>query len=105
MDLLVDVGKQVPSLAVLVFVVVYFLRFLDAQGRANADRLNTAIEAQDRTLEAHSKAIDHLATEIAASQRVNAKMTAVLMYHDATVKGLDGKMMGSIEELMQKIQS
>lgn len=53
MEFLTEVGKQVPSLAVLVFVVIAFLRhsraFADTMERISRDNINAMRQISDET--------------------------------------------------------
>lgn len=96
MDVLTEAVKQVPALAVLVFVVIYFLRYIERLSAQNADR-------DKEIAETYAKACADMAEKVEASTKVNARLTQVVLFHDATVKGENPEAFGSPQDLIKKI--
>ena len=89
--MLEKVVEQIPALAVLVFTVVQFLRHQENQ----ADRMLDVLRR-------HSEAVDALKDEVRKSTDVQARIAALLIAHDATVKGVDPEALRSSEEFIDK---
>lgn len=101
-----DIGSivsQVPGLAVLVYVVMHFLRHLERSDEAAHRRYTEFAKAVQEAQRDHSQAIQHLAQEIAASKQVNARLTQVIMFHDATVKGKHPGATGDPDEIVRQV--
>lgn len=53
MDWLVEAAKQVPALAVLTGLVVYFLRNKSEDSQKSEERIKALVEATDKTLKSN----------------------------------------------------
>lgn len=103
MDVLIEAAKQAPALTVLVVVVVYFLRYLERMNTTAIERQKEIAKTYSESLKVHSAAVEHLAAEIKSSQRVMARLTQVIMFHDATVKGVNPDTLGDPKDAIDKI--
>lgn len=103
MEVVIEAAKQVPALAVLVFCVVHFLRHMERVSSAALKRHEDVAQVYRDSLDSHTKAIEHLTSEIRASKSVSARLSQIVLYHDATVKGQNPEALGSPQDLMKKI--
>ena len=95
--------EQVPALAVLVVVVIHFLRHLDRSSKASEERFRGLAEHFASQLDTHGKSVEHLTEEIRSAKAVNAKLAQIIIYHDATVKGENPEAFGDPKEFIDKI--
>jgi type III secretory pathway component EscU len=98
MDVWKDVAFQLPALGLFVVMIVYVLRYIEKMSENYHARMNEMTAP-------FQQAINHLADEIAESKKVNARLAQIILYHDATVKGENPEVLGTPQDLMNKIMN
>lgn len=98
---------QLPVAAGFVALVVWMLKLGIKQEEKRDARWQVLLEAHDlRRSEDIKGSIDSM-SEVSASLRsltkTNARLAAAIVYHDATVKGVNPTTLGSPEEILKKI--
>lgn len=83
MDPLVEIGKQIPALGVLVYLVVTFLGHSRKQSEANAEDRRQAhgefTKATEKIIEGHSKIVAAQGEKLAGVAESNRRVEMALM--------------------------
>jgi hypothetical protein len=79
MDWLTEAAKQVPALAVLIGLVVYFLKHLSSESQKSEERLKAVVTSQSETIRS-------LETVLAANNAALANAVLLLTMLDSDLK-------------------
>ena len=104
MDLLSEkILSQIPAMSVLVFLVLTFLKHMKAASEIQAKAVTEAATANAKEMDALRASLETVAQCNIQSQKVQARLAQILLYHDATVKGVNPDSMGTPKDIMDKI--
>ena len=90
---------DIGAFGLLAWIIWYSLK------TALPKSVDRIVEATDRVARSQEAAAEKTATAHAAVEKTLGRLTVALLYHDATVRGENPEVLGSSEELLQKVMS
>lgn len=117
-SVLLNFAAQIPITALFVWFVVY-LRNKEAEEREKRDsafnaettrrdiewgnRINNIEQSRRADSELLTRGLDKISENVAASSKAIARLGALLVHHDATSRGQSPDVLGTTQEMVERI--
>ena len=93
----IEAVKQAPTLGILAFIVLAFLKFLRGEGEVAREFIKSTMDGVSDALNKQSESNEKL-------DKSHDRLSKIVMLHDATVRGKNESTMGSHEEVMGRFE-
>jgi len=105
----VSVLSQAPIAVILLVAGVYLMKEFGKRDETWRNFFKETAESQHKTMESvsrsHQEAMNGISRQLERLAEQVAKNTAIVVLHDATVRGTNPETIGTTEEIMERLLS